>query len=71
MITWKWKYKVWNLLAGKSVLNVDTHEWANEVFRLFADIVPVGRVKLELSWGKREEWQIQSQSLPTFENLSE
>ena len=31
-----------NSLAGQSVLDVDTHERADEVFCFFADIVPVG-----------------------------
>ena len=42
-----------NSLAGQSVLDVDTHKRADEVFRFFADVVPVGRVELKLPWKKR------------------
>ena len=41
-----------NSLAGQSVLDVDTHERADEVFCFFADVVPVGGVELELSCEK-------------------
>ena len=43
-----------NSLAGQSVLDVDTHKRADEVFRFFADVVPVGRVELKLPWKKGE-----------------
>ena len=42
-----------NSLAGQSVLDVDTHKRADEVFRFFADVVPVWRVELKLPWKKR------------------
>ena len=42
-----------NSLAGQSVLDVDTHERADEVFCFLADVVPVGGVKLKLPWSKR------------------
>ena len=44
-----------NSLAGQSVLDVDTHKRADEVFRFFADVVPVGRVELKLPWKNKDK----------------
>ena len=44
-----------DILAGESVLNVDTHEGADEVLGLLADVVPVGGVKLKLPCRKRSQ----------------
>ena len=37
------------ILAGESVLDIDTHEGADEVLGLLTDVVPVGGVELKLS----------------------
>ena len=39
-------------LAGQAVLHVDAHQGPDEVLRLLADVVPVGRVELKLSCEK-------------------
>ena len=58
-----------NSLAGQSVLDVDTHKRADEVFRFFADVVPVGRVELKLPWKKGELYRLICWRA-TFEDLS-
>ena len=60
----EWKKWKWNSLACQSVLDVDTHQGADEVFCFFADVVPVRRVELKLSWKRT----ISSNSSKTVQN---
>ena len=60
----EWKKWKWISLACQSVLDVDTHQGADEVFCFFADVVPVRRVELKLSWKRT----ISSNSSKTVQN---